>query len=261
MTLAENLNHTPGCPPRPWKLCNLHDGLIARHPLNAIQESLAWNTHRRSIGRQRSPYGFGCPMSPPYFLSGLLVLVLLNIRKFRTFRRERRYKVAYSDVCIWDRAAKRGLVGVMPVSAWRIVTFKYMNIVACMRELPIGNESTECLMNVWNAFGLQYDVPWPCADDGNFVDGPFKLVGVWLERVRRKGRFQRDLSILRCACSNGGEKCENGNYPNHDSRKAGTMCCRRQLAHHSPAWFICSIPTNMVDGEINKHSNQQNIGL
>ena len=87
-------------------------------------------------------------MSPPYFLSYLIVLVLLNIRKFRTLRRERRCEVAYSNVCIWDRAIKRGLVGVMPVSAWRVVTFKYMNIVACLRELPICNEPTECL-NEW----------------------------------------------------------------------------------------------------------------
>ena len=81
-------------------------------------------------------------MIPSYFLSDLLVLVLLNIRKFRTFRRERRYKVSHSNVRIWDRATKGGLVGVMPVSARRIVSFKYMNVVAFLRELPIGNEPT-----------------------------------------------------------------------------------------------------------------------
>ena len=81
-------------------------------------------------------------MIPSYFLSDLLVLVLLNIRKFRTLRRERRYKVSHRNVRIWDRATKRGLVGVMPVSARRIVSFKYMNVVAFLRELPIGNEPT-----------------------------------------------------------------------------------------------------------------------
>jgi hypothetical protein len=84
-------------------------------------------------------------MSPPYFLSDLLVLVHLNIRKIRTLRRERRCKVGYSNVCIWDRAIKRDLVCVMPVSAGRIVSFKYMDVVACLRELPIGNEPTEGL--------------------------------------------------------------------------------------------------------------------
>jgi hypothetical protein len=82
-------------------------------------------------------------MSPPNFFSNLLVLVNLNIRKLRILGRERRCEVAYSNVCIWDRATKRSFIGVMPVSAWRIVTFKYMNIVACLRELPIGNEPTE----------------------------------------------------------------------------------------------------------------------
>ena len=87
-------------------------------------------------------------MIPPYFLCDLLVPIFLNIRKFRTLRRERRCEVSYRNVCIWDRATKRGLVGIMPVSAGRIVPFKYMNIVACLRELPIGNEPTESL-NKW----------------------------------------------------------------------------------------------------------------
>jgi hypothetical protein len=78
-------------------------------------------------------------MSPPYFFSDLLVLVLLNIWKFRILRRERRCKVGFSNVFIRDRGTKRCLVGVMPVSARRIVSFKYMNVVACLRELTIGN--------------------------------------------------------------------------------------------------------------------------
>ena len=143
MTFFENENHTPRCPSRPWKLSNFHDGLIARRPLNIIQKILLRNTYRRSIGRQRSPHRFGRAMSPPYFFSGLLVLILLNIRKFRTLRRERWCKVSYSNVCIWDRASKRGLVGVMPVSAGRIISFKYVNIVACLSELTISNKSTE----------------------------------------------------------------------------------------------------------------------
>jgi hypothetical protein len=63
-------------------------------------------------------------------------------------------------------------------------------------------------------FGLQYDVPWPCANDGNFVDGPFKLVS-----VRVGLECHRNLSILGRAGSDGGEKCEDENYPNHDEFK------------------------------------------
>ena len=150
MALVENQNHTPRCPLRPWKLCNLHDGLIARRPLwtEFKKFQVIMSTYCRNIGLQRSPYRFGRAMSPPYFFADLLVLVLLNIRKFRTLRRERWCKVGYSNVCIWDRASKRGLISVMPVSAGRIVSFKYMNIVACLRELPIGNEPTESL-NKW----------------------------------------------------------------------------------------------------------------
>ena len=81
-------------------------------------------------------------MRPPNILSDLPILVFLDIRKFRTLRRKRRCEVAYSTVCIWNWAIGRDLIGVMPVSAWRIVTFKYMNIVVCLRELPIGNKPT-----------------------------------------------------------------------------------------------------------------------
>ena len=84
-------------------------------------------------------------MSPPEFPSNLVVLVLFNIRKFCAFRRERRNEVANGNVCIWNGGIRRSLVGVMPISAWRVVSFKYMNVVTCLGELPIGNEPTECL--------------------------------------------------------------------------------------------------------------------
>ena len=115
-------------------------------------------------------------MSSPHFLSDLLVPVLLNIRKFRTLRRERRYKVSHSNVCIWDRASKRVLVGIMPVSTGRIVSFKYMNVIAFLKELPISNEATISLNERLRYVRIAYDVPWSCANNGNFVDGPFKLI-------------------------------------------------------------------------------------
>jgi hypothetical protein len=66
---------------------------------------------------------------------------------------------------------RRALISVMPVSAGRIVLFKYMNVVACMGELPIGNEPTEDLNDTFEA---QYIIPKSCTDDDDFVDGPFK---------------------------------------------------------------------------------------
>src|ERR1700735_5703941 len=101
--------------------------------------------YRRNVRAQRSPYRFAGAMIPLKFLSDLLILVLFNIRKFHTLRRERRRKVADRDVFIWNRDIRMGIFCVVPVSARRIVSFKYMNIVACPGKFLIGNESTEGL--------------------------------------------------------------------------------------------------------------------
>ena len=75
MASVENLNYSPRCPSRPWELCNLHDGLIARRLLKRNSRKLSMRhalQEHRTFTPLRGSEGVKSPTAMSAFGTGQL---------------------------------------------------------------------------------------------------------------------------------------------------------------------------------------------
>jgi hypothetical protein len=127
-----------------------------------------------------------------------------------------------------DRSIRRGFIGIMPVSVGRIVSFKYMNVVAYLRELSIDNEPTECLNKRLKCVRIAIRRTLALRRRWQFYGWAIQTCKCLIGTSPTKEGMPRTLSCLGCAGSDCSEKCENENFFNHDSE---AHCHDQQNSH------------------------------